>query len=151
MKGLLSIGRRLPEQSTLHGFSSIIKQTWTNLIIADGLLFTSQVLGILSALDFLILNSDTLVVSAGQDEIVQELIGAGADVNRCGILPAEVYYALNVRTGKMTKGSPHCESRYSWSIFHSERRGPTVLKTLRRVKISNRCTLSRCKYHLQPF
>lgn len=77
-------------------------QTLTKLMIVDGPHSISQVGVTILALAFQI--NVLVLVSAGQEEVVQELVGAGADVNRKndkGIAPLFVFLLLSVSVPHM--------------------------------------------------
>jgi len=73
--------------------------TLTKLMMPDGLHSISRVGVTILALTFQI--NVSVLVSAGQEEVVQELVGAGAEVNRKndkGITPLFVFLFLCLST-----------------------------------------------------
>lgn len=75
-------------------------------MIVDGPHYISQVSVTGLALAFQI--NVSVLVSAGQEEVVQELVGAGADVNRKndkGIAPLFVFQFLSVSVPHMLHGT----------------------------------------------
>lgn len=86
MTGPPSTGLRLLDRLISHGISLIKRLRWTSPIALAGLLYTSPVCNTsfmtpYSCSDLQAAHHNP-IVSAGHENIVQELIGAGADVNR---------------------------------------------------------------------
>jgi hypothetical protein len=80
MIGHLYIGQHLRVQLTLSDILSIRRLKWISQITVDGHRCTLRVN---STVDVVFLYIDVVItVSAGHEEVVQELVGAGADVQR---------------------------------------------------------------------